>query len=228
MTRPAAALDAPLDVWRAQLQGAMDEAIAWWPDASRWTRGQVREGRSVATGWVTPRGCTAQRGYFCRMVLPMTVGAAACLFGRPALTHLGRWNREFVAGRTLRVLWEAPGDEAWVVAVRYRTPRPLADRGYVYGVRVLLGDDAMWIVYDAASDEAGDPLLRGTARARLHSTAYRLQEDGAGGSVVEHLLVTDLGGRIPRLLQHHALKGPLVEAQHRDLAALAALAAGRA
>lgn len=188
-----------------------------------WNPRRHGPGWSVATGRVAQ---LPQRAYFVQVDVAATVASVATLLADRMVERLPDWNREFHSGAVLQTLWARPGDQAWCVQVRYRTPWPLADRRYTYWLRRRDLPDGVWVFYQsvlpvATSPEPGAVAPGGATRlvdATLQATVHHCAPHN-GGTRITHVLASDLGGALGRI-QDVALTGALLDAQARDARAL--------
>lgn len=131
-----------------------------------------------------------------------------------SLEYLPKWNREFIKGDILKVISDSPEKSEWLVHVQYATPGPISNREYVYYFsREWLNDNEAIILYCSVEHEMSVPT--GFERALLYPTVHRCVKT-KNGTKIEHLLATDLKGKLGRY-QDGILKGGLVDAHVRDM-----------
>lgn len=180
--------------------------------------------RRVGAGWSVGAGRLAhlrRRAYHVQVDVAAPVETVATLLADQMVERLPDWNREFHSGTVLQTLWARPGDRAWCVQVRYRTPWPLADRRYTYWLRRRDLPDGVWIFYQSVRLESAPTSEAVTAAlvdATLHATVHRCVPH-EGGTRITHMLASDLGGVLGPL-QDLALTGALLDAQARDACSL--------
>lgn len=132
-----------------------------------------------------------------------------------SLEYLPQWNKEFMNGEILATLEESPQKAAWLLRVHYQTPFFLSNREYIYYFsREWLSEEECLIFYHSVEHESSVP--KGFVRALLYPTVHRCTQKGTT-TLVEHLLATDLGGKLSNK-QDGLLKGGLVQAHCRDMA----------
>lgn len=142
--------------------------------------------------------------------------------GDGILDALEAYNTEFHSGAVIETLESGPERAAWVMETRFATPPPLADRHYVYALaRIWEADGTGWVLHHSVD---ADPAPPGTVRALMYCTAHRFTARADGGTRIEHVILTDLGGRMGRLQSW--LRGALTKAYRRDNVALRRLFAG--
>jgi hypothetical protein len=199
------------ELTRARFDLVETQALADLDAARRWPVARRRPGVEVRSGIVDHAG---MRAYASRVALAATPDRVATYIADTMIDTLPEWNREFRRGELRRTLWSEPGDTAWLMQVEYATPPPLANREYVYGLRRRdLATGEVRIVYVSVDDGAAVP--RGCVRATLTGTVHRVLPT-AYGTCLEHLLLGDLGGAMPRWVQNHVLTGPILDANARD------------
>jgi len=196
-----------VDMQRAELQAldALRVSEGWPPRISE-------PGIRISTGMLPH---AALRGYRSDVEFQAPAQALVMLIADQMVERLGEWNAEFVEGTRLATLREHPGCIDWLFHVWYRTPGPLANREYLYGVRKrTVRDTETCITYQSVVD-AAVPVRRGYVRGQLLSTVHRVLATPTGCRV-EHVLATDIGGLFPRWVQNHLLTGSLLQANLRD------------
>ena len=131
-----------------------------------------------------------------------------------SLQFLPLWNKEFLNGEVLKEQEVSPKHKTWLIRVHYKTPFFLDNREYVYHFsREWITDDECIITYHSVEHNSSVP--QGFVRALLYPSVHRCRTTGEGTSI-EHLLVTDLGGKLGKI-QDKLLKKSLVKAHCRDL-----------
>lgn len=131
-----------------------------------------------------------------------------------SLEYLPKWNKEFIKGDILEVISDTPKKSEWLVHVQYATPGPISNREYVYYFsREWLNEDEAIILYCSIEHEI--PIPDGFERALLYPTVHRCVKT-ASGTKIEHLLATDLKGKLGGY-QDGILKGGLIDAHVRDM-----------
>ena len=196
-----------VDMQRAEVQAldALRVSAGWRPRISE-------PGIRISTGMLPH---AALRGYRSDVEFHAPAQALVMLIADQMVERLGEWNAEFVEGTRLATLREYPGCIDWLFHVWYRTPGPLANREYLYGVRKrTVSDSETCITYQSVVD-ATVPVRRGYVRGQLLSTVHRVLATPTGCRV-EHVLATDIGGLFPRWVQNHLLTGSLLQANLRD------------
>lgn len=187
------------------------QAIADLSAAAAWPVARQRPGVEVRSGIVPHAG---MRGYVSRVALASPPARVATYLADTMVETLPEWNREFQRGEVRQTLWRRPNDTAWLMQVEYATPAPLANREYVYGLRRRdLPTGEVRITYVSVDD--GLPVARGCVRATLTGTFHRALPS-AFGTTLDHLLLGELGGALPRWVQNRLLTGPILDANARD------------
>jgi hypothetical protein len=194
------------DALEAQALAALDASATWPARASG-------EGYRISTGFLPGQ---PWRVYRSDATFASSPDAVATLLADQMIERLGDWNQEFRAGRVVTTLSDVPGDRRWLVQVHYATPSPLADREYLYWLRRHDTPAGIVITYQSVNEP--EPIPTGAVRALLMGTVHRCVPDGSG-TRLEHLLINDLGGRIPLWVQNHVFAGGIVTAQVRDAVA---------
>lgn len=191
---------------------------------------QAEQDRAASEGWAEKErhGVRVSSGFFAdrphrvhRSVVQLDASpdAVARLIANDMMARLGEWNREFAGGEVEAVLRDDADDKRWVMRVRYETPPFLANREYAYGLRRHdrrgVGEAArdVWITYQSLEDRTEPPA--GYVRGALLGTLHRCVAH-QGGTRLEHLLSTDLGGRLPRALVNTVFAGGMQAALVRD------------
>ena len=200
-TVPVEALDPAAT--RARGRACLDAAMAWAPEAEA-------HGLRVMSGWLEGH---SRRAWASRVHIAAPPERVAAFIADEMIERLPEWSREFADGEVVEHL--DPGDARFrrVVRARYETPWPLANREYVYWLERFDDDDGILVTYQSVTTSIEPPT--GTVRATLDATAHRvrLTPDGA---VLDHVLVTDLGGSLPGWLVDHVFRGGLRKAHLRD------------
>jgi hypothetical protein len=202
-----AAVDAAGDALEQTAINALAESGGWPP-------GKSGPGWQIRTGYLRSVPMRVYRG---DIDLPASPAAVATLLADQMVERLGEWNKEFRDGQVVRVLRNGPTDRAWLVQVRYATPMPLADREYLYWLRRHDRPDGIVITYQSVDEPV--PVPKGAVRAILAGTVHRCVATPTG-TRLEHLLIGDLGGLLPRWVQNEVLRGGVFTAQIRDALAL--------
>lgn len=132
-----------------------------------------------------------------------------------SLLYLPQWNKEFMNGEIIEVLEDTESKKAWLIRVHYATPFFLSNREYVYYFsREWLNDSEVLITYNSIKHDSAVPT--GFVRALLHPSVHYCKQLPNGQTKIEHLLATDLGGKLSSK-QDNLLKGGLVQAHCRDM-----------
>lgn len=132
-----------------------------------------------------------------------------------SLEYLPKWNKEFIEGKILETLEDSPKKSAWIIQVHYKTPAVLANREYIYYFsREWLNEDEVLIIYNSIQHPS--PIPKGFVRALLYPTVHRCIRKGSNQTKIEHVLATDLKGRLS-IFQDSLLKGSLAQAHCRDM-----------
>lgn len=132
-----------------------------------------------------------------------------------SLEFLPQWNQEFMSGEVLEVLENTPQKSVWIIRVHYQTPFFLSNREYIYFFsKEWLSSTEVLVTYHSIRSD--HPIPQGFARALLHPSVHRCIELPDGRTKIEHLLATDLGGRLSAQ-QDSLLRGSLIQAHCRDL-----------
>lgn len=197
-----------------EIEALCRAAAAAIEGSAAWPHQDGPQGIRLATGRLPQSDL---RGY--RSVTPLAAPPerVARLLADDALDAFPRWSREFRDGEVL-----ARAAAAWLLRVRYATPWPLADREYHYRLARRTEPDGAFLIALGSCPADATP-SRGSTRAHLDPTGYRIRTTAEGGSLLEHALFTDLGGALPRWLQSTLLVAPLLAAHRRDAMALQAL-----
>jgi hypothetical protein len=199
------------------------EANALLDDPARFAPLSDEDGVALARGRTPGCPCPAYRSV---VELPAPLDAVVRLLADEMVERLGDWNAQYRGGEVLAVLEDAPVRKAWLVRVVYATPRPLADREYLYVLaRQRLADGRVVLAYRSVDDPAHPPRA-GLVRAVLHPTAHRCTAIAPGATRLEHVLATDLGGALPVWLQAHVFAGGLAKALAADARAQRSLLQG--
>lgn len=190
-------------VTRERARARLDAAMAWAPEV-------VTDTVRVASGWLdgVPR-----RAWASRTAIAAPPADVARWMADAMIERLPDWSDEFVDGEVLDE--RPPGDATFrrVVRARYHTPWPLADREYVYWLERFDADGETLITYQSVVPHR--PASPGAVYATLHATAHRVRPH-EGGTQLDHVLVTDLGGRLPGWAVDHLFRGGLRAAHLRD------------
>lgn len=204
--------------WAAIAAQARDDlqASEAWPV-------RVRRDVEVSSGFLPRRDVRVHRSV---VHLAAPPDAVARLIADEMMERLGDWNREFAGGEVLSEERAGPGDTRWLMRVRYETPPVLAHREYVYGLRrhdvdgVGAAARDVWITYQSVV--SSEPPPRAYVRGALLGTVHRCVT-AEGGTRLEHLLATSLGGRLPVALVNTLFARGLEDALVRDACAQRAL-----
>lgn len=182
-----------------------------------WTT--VVEAPAERIAWARVPICSRE-AFYTTVEVEASVTEVTAAMGDGILDALKAYNSEFRSGAVLETLAAGPERAAWVLETRFGTPPPLADRHYVYLLARIWDDDGTgWVLHHSV---AADPPPPGTVRALMYCTAHRFTARPDGGTRIEHVILTDLGGRMGRW-QDRWLRGALTQAYRRDNAALRAL-----
>lgn len=132
-----------------------------------------------------------------------------------SLEFLPQWNQEFINGEILETLEDHSQKSAWIIRVHYQTPFFLSNREYIYYFsKEWLTSTEVLITYHSITSDR--PVPQGFVRALLHPSVHRCIALPDGRTKIEHLLATDLGGRLSAQ-QDALLRGGLIQAHCRDL-----------
>jgi len=132
-----------------------------------------------------------------------------------SLAFLPQWNKEFLSGDVLKVIEQTTTKKSWLIRVHYKTPFFLSNREYIYFFsREWLNQDECIIYYHSINHDSKVPT--GFVRAVLYPSVHRCTRKRNGSTVVEHLLITDLKGKLGSK-QDRLLKTSLVKARCRDM-----------
>ncbi|MCP4442664.1 MAG: hypothetical protein GY810_27475 [Aureispira sp.] len=187
------------------LQDALEQSQQW-PKVGKPKSGTVKVGRLA----YCPRNV-----YRTDIVIQAPIQKVVDVLADQSLKYLPLWNKEFMNGEVLEVLEDSPSKSAWVIRVHYQTPFFLSNREYIYYFsREWINDEECLIFYHSVEHESAVP--KGFVRSLLYPTVHRCTQKGED-TLVEHLLATDLGGKLSSK-QDGLLKGGLVQAHCRDMA----------
>ena len=125
-------------------------------------------------------------------------------------------NARYAFGEVLR-------DDPLVVRTGFTMPPGMANREFVHTLSVTPLGEGGWVVgYDAA-DEAGLPPARpGYVRCPMYPSGQRIRALGERRACVEHLMVYELSGRVPRWAQNRLFHRGHVQAYRDEWSALVA------
>lgn len=189
----------------ALLQSALKESQAW-AKVGKPKSGTVKVGRLS----YCPRNV-----YRTDITIQAPIQKVVEVLADQSLEYLPQWNKEFMNGEIVKMLEESPQKAAWLVRVHYQTPFFLSNREYIYYFsREWLSKEECLIFYHSVEHESAVP--KGFVRALLYPTVHRCTQKGEA-TLVEHLLATDLGGKLSTK-QDGLIKGGLVQAHCRDMA----------
>lgn len=213
-----------LSLWRLDLKLALPtlegldvqaleaETSALLEVSADWPSRQPEAGIRVGSGW-SPAG--GPRAYRTEVDLAAPAADVARFIADDMVERLPQWSREFVDGEAVRTLEFGPEYRAWLMRVRYATPWPLADREYVFYLsRRTAPGGTESVAYQSVVPES-EP-RSGVTRAELHATVHRVVPTGESSCRLEHVLRTDLGGRLPGWVQSYVFRGGIEVAQIRD------------
>lgn len=183
------------------------ETSETWPVKKQVNRGSIQLGRLP----YCPRNVVRTT-----LTVPASLEQVTDVLADESLRYLPQWNKEFNAGEILKNLKSIDKQKAWLVQVEYNTPFFLDNRQYVYYFsREWLSNDEVLILYCSVDHESTPP--QGVTRALLYPTVHRLTRISNNETRIEHLLATDLCGKLaPK--QDSLLKGGLIQAHVRDMA----------
>ena len=132
-----------------------------------------------------------------------------------SLKYLPEWNSEYMNGEILETIEETQDRSAWLIRVHYKTPFFLANREYVYYFsRESINKDEVLILYCSIDHKSNPPDL--FVRALLYPSIHRCLRLKNGRTKIEHVLATDLKGKLGTL-QNSFLKRGLIKAQCSDM-----------
>lgn len=177
-----------------------------WASIGKAKIGQVKVGRLA----YSPRAA-----FRTDVVVNTSLEKVVDVLADQSLDYLPKWNKEFIQGTILETLEESPKKSAWIIQVHYKTPAILANREYIYYFsREWLSDNEVLIIYN--SIQHASPIPKGFVRALLYPTVHRCIRENATSTKIEHVLATDLKGKLSTF-QDSLLKGGLAQANYRDM-----------
>lgn len=189
--------------------GALVARIRSDLDRGDWRHERTRTGVSV----YSHRGLDAPVvGY--RTVVEVDARAAeiAAYLGPGLLDAFAEMNHLYVDGH---VLLERDGRR--VVRTRFSMPGPMAGREFVHLLHVAQVASNEYVV--AYLGVEGDPLPAvsdGYVRCPVYASGQRITERADGTTRVEHLMVYELSGGVPRWAQNHLFHRGHVDAYLRE------------
>lgn len=184
----------------------LEESQSWPIQKQPSTGGEVRVGRTPSC---------PQDAFRLDLIVNSPLEHVVDVLGDKSLEYLPQWNVEFREGQILETLEATSKRTSWLIRVVYKTPWFLADREYVYVfTREWLNDDTALIMYLSVAHPTTE--AKDISRARLYPSVHRCTRLADGQTHIEHILATDLGGKLSRW-QSSLLKGGLVSAQCRDM-----------
>ncbi len=188
------------------------EQAETWPVARSAGCGQIRAGRLAHS---------LREALYTQLDVEAPIERVVEVLADRSLHYLPQWNAEYRSGEVLQTLEESPKTAAWIVRVLYGTPSIIRDREYVYWFfREWLSRDEVLVLYHSVNADAAT--VPGALRACLGLTVHRLRRLPGGGTRIEHILATDLCGRMGPL-QDRWLRPELLKAHRRDMARQAEL-----
>lgn len=177
-----------------------------WPKVGKPKYGTVKAGHTTYL---------AQLAFRLDLEVDAAIETVVRVLADESLKYLPQWNHEYLDGVIMTTIEDHPNKSAWLVRVHYKTPFFLANREYIYYFsREWINKDEALIIYNSVQHESDVP--KGFVRALLYPSIHRCVRLENGKTKIEHVLATDLKGKLGAL-QNSLLKGGLIQAQCRDM-----------
>lgn len=149
------------------------------------------------------------------LTIDTDISQAVRVLADESLNYLPQWNKEFESGIVLEQLEQSDRKTSCMIRVEYQTPFFLKNREYVYYFsREWISPDEALILYYSVNHPS--PVPDNCVRAILYPSVHRCLRMSNNKTKIEHLLATDLKGKLGPW-QNTFLKGGLMQAQCHDM-----------